>query len=301
MNFAVGQENFSIDLSYVHSILRSASIELEDGPKGQIGKLPAKPNPIAVYSLANKFMQKTSSLGPVLVLNNDKNRQAFMLEKVLGTVLKEQTEFYEFPKILSKQPTNFFNGVIKVNDEVMLSIDPILLTKEIESNTSLDNTNIKKIPSLLGTLPGSEFWKDSKKQIFVSNTGLYTQENKVILIGLSISQICEVIEVTKIIPVPCAPKHIIGVIVYRNYSIAVVDIGYCLTEKATNIHQINKLVVTQGFKAGELIAFPLGEKVSMHELPIKYKPCENYSMLNNNFVLAAFELEKAILVIPNVE
>lgn len=302
INFTVGENKFSLESSYVHSILRADSIQLENGPNGQIGKLRTKTSPIIVYSLANRFMQQQSCLGPVVILNTVENRQAFMLEKMLGIVSKEKAKFHKLPKIFSQLPNNFFNGIIEIEEDLLLSIDPILITSEPKTNTNLNTDNSFTTDFRhLQKLHTPNLWKDSKKQIFVSNTGLYTEENKLILIGLSITQICEVVEITKIVPVPCAPKHILGVITYRNHPVMVVDIGYCLTQKQTTLTKINKLVIVQGFKVGELIAFPMGEKVSMYDLPIKYKCCENTSLLNNKSVLAAFELERSFLVIPNIE
>lgn len=302
INFTVGENKFSLESTYVHSILRADSVQLENGLNGQIGKLLTKTRPVIVYSLANRFMMEQSCLGPVVVLNTVENRQAFMLEKVLGIVSKEQAKLHNLPKIFSHLPNNFFNGILEIEEELLLRIDPILITSEPKTNINLNTDNsINTDFTHLQKLPDASLWKESKKKIFVSNTGLYTEENKLILIGLSITQVCEVIEITKIFPVPCAPKHIIGLINYRNRPVTVVDIGYCLTQKHTTLTNINKLVIIQGFKIGELIAFPMGERVSMYDLPIKYKSCENNSLLNNKSVLAAFELEKSFLVIPNIE
>ncbi len=303
INFSIGEQVFSLELSHVHSILGAESVHLENGPNGQVGWLAAKPKPITVYSLANQFMQKQNRLGPVVVLNNLQNKQAFMLEKILGIVSKEQAKFHSLPKTLSHLPNKYFNGILEIDNDLFLSIDPASIIVENEETTK--ELNSEELPKTdfahLQKLPNPSIWANSKKQIFLSTTGLYTEEKKSILMGLSITQVCEVIEITKINSVPCAPQHIMGFIVYHNRPVMVVDIGYCLTGKPTALTKTHKLVVAQGLKIGELVAFPIGAKVSLYNLPISYKSCETKSLLNNRFVLAAFDLEKSVLVIPNIE
>lgn len=303
IKFTLDEKMFSLELSSVYTILGAESLHLENGPNDQVGWLAAKPEPVIVYSLAKRFIQKQNGKGPIIVLNSSEHKQAFMLEHILGIVPREQTKFHDLPKILSNSPNKFFNGILEANEDLLLNIDPMSIMTQGKKNAEELNQDDLSQPDFahLKNLSNPNIWANSKKQIFLSTTGLYTEDNKSILMGLSITQVCEIIEITKINSVPCASKHIMGFIVYHNRPVVVIDIGYCLTRIPTALNTVHKLVVVRGLKVGELVAFPIGNKVSVYNLPISHKACETKSLLNNKFVLAAFELEKSVLIIPNIE
>ncbi|MBI4852759.1 MAG: chemotaxis protein CheW [Acidobacteria bacterium] len=304
IKFTLGEQMFSLELSSVYSILGAESLQLENGPNDQIGWLVAKPKPIIVYSLAKRFMQKQTTIGPIIVLNSPEHKQAFMLKEILGIASREQTKFHNLPKTLSNSTNKFFNGILEINNDLFLNIDPTSImaqnteiVEELSGNNDLPKTDFTHLQNL----SNPNIWANSKKQIFLSTTGLYTEDKKQILMGLSITQVCEIIETTKINPIPCASKHIMGFILYHNQPVVVIDIGYCLTKTSTELNTVNKLVVVRGLKVGELVAFPVGNKVSVYNLPILHKACKTNSLLNNKFILAAFEIEKSLLIIPNIE
>ncbi len=138
----------------------------------------------------------------------------------------------------------------------------------------------------------------SVRQIVMFPAGVIAERQ--LLIGLSISQIVEISEPLAMVDIPGANRAIAGLVHWRNCPVPVIDLHAsipCEGEQGPITH----LLIVRDHRGGSLIALPVSGRVQSLRLPIEHRPCALPEKSWQPFVLAGFELEERLLILPRLD
>ncbi len=348
----VGDETYGLDMSWVRNIQRADRLRLitqaEDDTAGFIGWLPGPKSDIPVFSLANRLGQltlpaKNEALQRIIVLPSpippsDTKHQgeqlwALLVDHVSQVIQISREHFYSLPSIVTNPVTNYFEGIIRLEENLILLLSPAWLHPQTVSDSegvthimtdhniaghnmasdpqtpAADQSGAENPEPVLSTvakqaeieLSNAQNLKSSVGRIMVFST---SQEEQALSFGLSITQIPEVLRPLPLTPVPTAPSFVLGLINWRDRPVPVIDLAARLglesaTKPVTNGH--TRLLIARGADQNTFVGFSIQAGVQVLRLPLAHQPASRILPLDQTLVKGAVNIEGKTLVLPDIQ
>ena len=117
-----------------------------------------------------------------------------------------------------------------------------------------------------------------------------------LLCGLSVAQVVEILEPLPIIPVPFAPSHVAGFVMWREQPLPVLQLSLSLGV-VDAVTTSRMMIVRQG---REFLALLTSQAMKARRLPLPHQPCPTPTGLDSAAILGTFQSDSEVLVVPNL-
>ncbi len=368
----IAAETYGLDMSWVRSIQRTDRLHRNpeaEGPStsrcGQpveptghnpVGWLVGNEGDIPVFSLANQLGRPSppplsteggsGALQRIVVLNplpspppagGSKGGRpwALLVDRVSQVIQVPADHVVSLPPVVVNPFTDYFKGVIKLDEELILFLSPERLHPDASLSAGRpvrEAANLSPGPILSTRSPTTSAGGQHRRhgQIVVFSIAEPHPGERALSFGLSISQIPEILQPLPMIPVPAAPAFVLGLINWRDWPVPVIDLasrlglapeanpsangrtrliivrdkGHVLPVPSPALSPVEGVVERSSSKGGSnqgtLVGFLVQPAIRVLRLPIAHQPCSRTLPLDQALTRAIVELENETLVIPDI-
>jgi len=336
---------------------RGESVE----PSGHspVGWLPDERGDIPVFSLASRLgrpSKKGSALQRIVVLNpppqvgspphpphswggvEGGQPWALLVDRVSRVIQVPADRVVPLPPIVVNPSADYFKGVIKLNEELILFLAPERLHPDAslpptppqaggsegrpQAGGSEGEAREAASPSSRPPTVGAGGQRRSHGQIVVFSIAESHPAERTLSFGLSISQVPEILDPLPMIPVPAAPAFVLGLVNWRGRPVPVINLARRLglaPEAAPSANGRTHLIIARDksyvlpvsnpaegdsskgeSNQGALVGFPVRPAIRVLRLPIAHRPCRRTLPLDQTLTRGIAELENETLVVPDI-
>ncbi len=333
----IGHETYGLDMSWVRSIQRIDRLLITSGEEtnetGFIGWLPSNEGDIPVYHMAGRLGQPYSgstdndqqriivlpSPAPFTNGPREKGQPWGLLVDSVSRVIQTSTDNFSLMPPLAIDPTtNYFEGVIRHNESLILFLSPEWLHPHASSPLGMAQTHQEmgqsaKNPVTLQPKNGQkrhanssvrpQSVKTKSGQLMVFSTTMPQPGERALSFGLSITQVPELLRPLPLVPVPTAPSFILGLVNWRNYPVPVIDLDTRLgltPSPSQPLNEQTRLMIVRGVGQNKFVSFPIQPGIRALQLPVAHQPSSRTLSLEPGLTHGMVELAQETLVIPNI-
>ncbi len=332
---SIGTETYGLDMSWARSIQRSdrlrfaSEAEVEDAAAGFIGWLPGNKEDIPVFSLANRLGRpalpaKSDALQRVIVLpsplpptgGKDKQEQlwALLVDRVSQVMQVTGDHFFPLPPIVINPDTNYFEGIIRLEKDLILFLSPVWLYPDISTNagefqsssSELQGSSFESQIPRKKNVPKSRTTPSPSKiaRIMIFSTRQTESDEPALSFGLSITQVTEVLRPRPLIPVPTAPPFVLGLINWRDRPVPIIDLDARLGSTSSPKSPANgysRLMIARSVGRDAFVGFPIQPAVRTLPLPLPHHASTQTLPIDQTLVRGVVELEDETLALPDIQ
>ena len=316
----LGDEAYAFEMSSVASVrhasaLRHADVSATDHLVGWVA-LPGEDD-APVYRLADCLSRVSSapeSHQHVVVVNTSLGSQGFLVDSVSRVLPVPVEHFRECPELLNDPTRRLFQSVVLFRqsgeaDSMSLLLSPERLHRDavpLTATFSGERGGVSPAVTSLAAEPSMNRGADAaplakshhaiadRIVLFpLANTRVDGHE---LLCGLSVAQVVEILEPLPIIPVPLAPSHVAGFVMWREQALPVLQLSRSLgvSDAATATRM---MIVRQG---REFLVLLTSQSMKARRLPLPHQPCPTPTGLDSAAILGTFQTDSEVLVVPNL-
>jgi chemotaxis signal transduction protein len=343
-------ESYGLDMSWVRSIQRTDRFRRNPAAREEssapVGWLPGNEGDIPVFSLARRLGRSSdgdSALQRIVVLypaEEEKQTWALLVDRVSQVISIPAERAVPLPPVVVNPAADYFQGVIRLGDELILFLSPERLHPEWQSTrlsgsnfhaqsgqqsayerldygpagATLDLPSLQPLRSIPSEASGPTSQVGGRGQLMLFSTARLPSGERPVSFGLSISQVPEILVPLPLVPVPEAPAFVLGLVNWRDRPVPVLDLDarLGLAPKADRPGDGQaRLIITrdkgcapvrseEGDRGRVLGGFIIQPAVRTMRLPIAHQPCQRSLDLDQRLTRGVVELENETLVIPDV-
>jgi purine-binding chemotaxis protein CheW len=268
-----------------------------------VGSLAGRRGDILVYSLSGllrRTFQKTDGGQHIVVLRGADRLWGLLVDRVASLPPVDTAALGPLPRLVVNPQTNFFQGAVKFDKELVLLLNPPQLhprgatTPAPESSESDPRQRAarEEVPSGLGVRgPG--------RQLVLFSLVAPPAGERPVTFGLPIGQVAEILEPLSVPPVPGAPTFVAGIVNWRERLVPVVDLNHLLGLPSAGGSRSRLMVVRAAPEPGYLAYF-VRPAIRVVRLPLASQPSTRQLPLEPALVRGVVELRKETLVIPDL-
>ncbi len=322
-------ESYGIEMRWVRSIEPTEGIYREMGENGRFGWFPFNQDKIPVYSLAECLKRlprlHKATIDPtqrLILLDDPSGIWGLLVDNASPISLASHEQSLSIPDLVIDPAQPYFSKIIRLDSELFLLLSPPHLNPnapvaEIAKPAIIPNVTNGSTPQTSGNSR-----KTSLQQLIVfsipefgANTTGLTLGSSVTL-GLSVTQVEEIVDFLPILPIPAAPDFILGLVNWRNQAVPIVDLSVMQasplapaqkamrTQHALEESDRRLLIVRtvrRTTKLNALIGILVNSHIRLLRMPLKYEACHTPATFNPAVVHGTIKLDDDLLIIPNLE
>lgn len=334
---SIGDETYGMNMTWVRSIERTDRLlvgkDMGMDDTGFVGWLPSNRGNIPVFSLANRLGRssspiKVNTLQRIIVLpspvpfTRDRAEEgrpwALLVDRVSQVMQISVDHFQPLPRIVANPTANYFEGVVRLEDSLVLFLSPEWLHPEAPAANETtshvpqepvtqhlaQNGRTKTIDLGIQPLPDKNGRANSKGgRIMVFSTAKAEPNDRPLSFGLSVTQVPEVLRPLPLIPIPAVPPFVLGLVNWRNRPVPIIDLDArlgleCDPDLSSNGQ--SRLMIARGTDQNALVGFFIRPAVQTFTLPIAHRPTTRTLAIDSTLVRGIVELKNETLIIPNI-
>jgi purine-binding chemotaxis protein CheW len=298
----VGEETYALDMNWVRSIHRTEALRWNtdgDVPAGWLSG--GEGGPIEVISLANRLkcpLKTRSDTQRVIVLNSPRQPWAILVDYVTQAEQVLAGNVMPFPAVAANPVRSLFEGVLNIGGDLCLLLSPEQI--RCDEGPAVKGHRAPQFPPPSRSLLEDATKSSSPGRLLVFSLTRTAANKRPIVLGLSVSQVPEVISPVPLFRVPDAPAFVRGMINWRDNAVPIVDMASCIGFSTESTAERSRLTIARGSRAGSFLGFLTQATARTLRLPLRYNPCVRDLPLDRSMIIGAYELERETLVIPNL-
>ncbi|HEV7669278.1 MAG TPA: chemotaxis protein CheW [Thermoanaerobaculia bacterium] len=307
----LGAERFAVDLDALEGIERTDLLQLSPAEGGVSGWLLGAREDVPVWSLARLFGRPEGGAA--------RTERAVLMVPAAGGggrfgLLVDRVERFEAPpRGVHTLPAPFvparvagFCGVVRTADGLLLLLDPQALRPDREGVAERSSLGVGQL-----ACPRAEASSAPTKNLTMSVAGApttgrvliaellaHSADGRRVALALGAAQVREVIGAQAIVPVPGAPDHLPGLVLWRDRPLPVLDLARRLGGpdrlSASGLAASRFVVASAGV---EEVALPVGRDVRFERLPLLARPLRLPPELAVPEVLGGYDLAGSLLLV----
>lgn len=301
----VGADRFAVDLSALLGIERTDRLQLAPAESGseraaEIGWLLGAREDVPVHSLARLLGRSAASraargAGVVLVHSGRSGAGRFgVLVDGIERSDRPTEAIHPLPELFLRWGIYGFRGVVEEAGALSLLLDFAALVagraESLEPQYPVRPAADKQDGAEIATRPAS--------RVLIADLNARSSEGRQVSIALAAGQVAEVVEALPIVPVPGAPAHLPGMILWRDTPLPVLDLARNLTGpgrfEPLDLQAARFVVVAAGpFH----VAVPVGREVRFERLPLPVRPLPLPPELAISEVLGSYDFAGSLLLV----
>jgi chemotaxis signal transduction protein len=238
----------------------------------------------------------------LVVVGSGEHSWAMMVDKVSAETTAPQSWIKPLPNVCGNPRTTPFKGVLvaaaehgdeRSTERMTLIIDPDRLHPDVtlmsEPPTAIRTVALanKSAPSR----PAGRF-----QMLNFIATGKASREFET-YIGLSFSQVLEIVDPTELLDAPFSPSFVKGLTLWRDQVTPIIDLAQRLKLPPMNAEK-TRWAIARATPHGDPVGFPIRPGVDVLRLPAPHRPSS--LAFDSNLILGAFQLDDRTLLVPDL-
>jgi chemotaxis signal transduction protein len=298
----VGADVYVLDMSHVFSIQRSDALRRNPGAGLLAGWFPFRQQKIPVFDLAVRMGQKSRAIAsPRVVLMNPlpgmEQAWGLMVDQVSEIVTADAKAVIHLPGL--SPAGSLFHRAINTESELVLLLEPERIVADQKEG---DGTPAARISAPQAGPPAVQPVTTSLRAnqlLLFSLSGSAARVN----FAVSTVQVLEILAPLKLLPVPEAPREILGYVRWREHAIPVIDwIARMRLPGQVDLRRARLMIVRagSGLQAEQNFGIFVNPGIRILRLPVKYRRCAASSAVPQELVKGMIEIERQVTVIPDL-
>ncbi len=300
---SVGSETYGLDMSKVIGIRHNEHLKYNSNKKGPLGWLD---NNTPVIDLTRRLgIARTTKDGGnmqrIIILRGKGGPWALMVGSVSRVISVPLNCVSALPSVTVNSPSSCFAGVIKMGEKMLLLLSP----ENINAETLPDIREQKKNKSKRNIDKPRSVRERRAGQVVIFSASEQRLKQKGLYLGLSISQVSEILEPLPIVEVPGAPHFVQGIVNWRDRAVPVIDLYACLKlgAEVNELARTRLIIIRNKAEKNEDIymGFLIKPNVRLLRFPTAAAPYSKNIPANIKLLRTVVELGQEILMIPDVK
>lgn len=306
----IGSEHYALEMSTVPSVRQLAEVVTTASGEhaAQLGVLPvAGSEPVPVFSLAERLGRPEPDVDGrqhVVVAQTSRGPLALVVDTVSHVHAVSTSRLINLPPLLSNPSRRIVKNIVDFADvedgdatresDMSLLLSPERLHPSAAPVTP--DPRRKKAAEEPATGPGLSVTRRHGQIVLMSVTEEISDTLPVL--GLSVTQIAEILEPKPVIPVPFSADDVPGFVVWRNQPVPMINVGRRVG--LSTVPASDRLVVARGQGNSALFAFLAQSRMRPLRLPIEASPIDIPAELSGSAIRAAFTVDSATVLVPDM-
>ncbi len=298
----VGADVYALDMSHVFSIQRSDALRRNPGAGLLAGWFPFRQQKIPVFDLAVRMGQKGRVItSPRVILMNPLSgmEQAWglMVDQVSEIITADAQAVVHLPGL--SPAGSLFYRAINAESELLLLLEPERIVAESKDEYETPAPHIPAPQS------GQVIAQRANDALRANQLLLFTLSGSAARINFAVStvQVLEILAPLKLLPVPEAPREILGYVRWRNRAVPVIDwIARMGLPGQVDLRRARMMIVRAGSgpQAEQKFAIFVNPGIRILRLPVKYRKCDAGPAIPERLIKGMIEIERQVTVIPDL-
>lgn len=326
---SVAQDHYCFDARYVAGVLQGAAARAELPSCSEIaGVVHYGGQETPVLHLGRVFGYaevEPATRKHIVIIRNEPSHFGILVDSVLGAREVTHEQISPLPAIAWNPARPYFEAIVafaarhnrSVSDRLQSAVAISTLNAANPASASDAHTALLIHPAGLlddTVATPAHPWVGSPLDLATLHRQQQTGHGQIMLfdvteapqpsvhtaLALSVSQVLEVIQRTRLIPVPGAPEMIEGLIHWRKQFVPVVDLSLVLGLTKSRFQNASRLVIVRNSR-NQLLAFYAHSDVRTLRLPIDAKPCSFETSADSSLLRGTFQTSEGVIVLPNLD
>jgi chemotaxis signal transduction protein len=296
----IGKETYCLDTFWVKAVQNSDELTLNKNSETPIGWVTYEQQKITIFSLAMQLKQPLTEeiFHSKVIIFNSKPIWGILVDRVSRVFEVAREKLFSLSNIVNSSSVSVFQGIVKVEDEMLLYLDPQYLHPQSSKKLVLSGQTRIDWETLIKQKNTGQYLG----QILTFAIGNNLNTNYNLLLGLSVTQVLQVLKSATIRHIPMSPEHILGFINWQNIPIPVVDLNLYLGLESNLINSPDtRFLIARAATSEGLIAIAISPLVKTLNLPIENNPIVLPFLTNKPFCIKSFKLRDEVLVILDID
>lgn len=296
MRFGLSEESFAIDMTWVDAIEGSDRLQLRSASDGTIGLLTTVHGQVPVHALGRLLPgQSQAALRDprVLVLKSGEGHWGLLVGCVTQSRNVPHSACFPLPDGTVDAYTTPWEAVLRLDDHLVLLLGPERLRqgggdRAAPSWLTAGNDDVGLAPYV------------GREQIVLFAASDPIPGRRPLVFGLSMTQVVEVVEASRIYPVPGAPTHVAGLLWWRERPVTVIDLAQRVGLPPSQRDERARLLIVRTSARGGLAAFLVRPGVRIRPLPLPHLQTTRPLPTDPAAVLLSVELQGETVIVPDL-
>lgn len=288
-----GDESYCLDMSLIQSIQRYERMERNPAPEGPLGWLDRQGSRLPVFSMAERLGRPSpagaTSKGAILVLAGKPDPWGLAVDRVSRPFDVTPDKVMAVPE---PAQSGAFQSVVLTPEGLVLRLLPDQLHLAAQARES-GPAPVRKAPVWPANATGVG------RILLFGARDIATQGVDVVF-GLSFSQVLEVCSGLPHVAVPGAPKHVLGMVQWRERPVAVIDIVGLAGLPSVSYESGARILIVRPGEGPQVIGVPVNSGIRWQALPLPHQPWRRELPLDLRYVRGIFEMGAEVLLIPDL-
>lgn len=295
----IADETYCLSISRVCSLQSVEQLQGQHETSDAVGWLASDQGQIPVFHLATLLQRSRHTdrqTGQILVLDTQPHPLGLLVDRVERAIEVTASEVFPLPTIARNPAADFFEGVVRHADTMMLVLSPEGLHPNAPAEGVRPLPTEHTLEDLYTVVGGSTVGDTTGKVLMFS-----TSPDWAITFGLSLSQVPQILLPLPILPVPGAAAYILGLVAWQGVPLAVIDLSSRLGGAASPVAHDGRLLIVRSSTTRAFVGMPIQPHISLHHLPMAHRVSDLPVPLQESLIRGRFDLEHTTLVIPDID
>jgi chemotaxis signal transduction protein len=298
----IGADVYALDMSNVFSVQRGDALRRNPGGGLLAGWFPFRQQKIPVFDLAVRLGQKSRGVtSPRVVMLNAlpgmEQAWGLMVDQVSEIVTADARAVTPLPGL--SPAGSLFHRAVNTESELVLLLEP---ERIVANPDGADELRAPSLPALRAEPPALV---RASNPLRANQLLLFTLSGSTARVNFAIStvQVLEILAPLRLLPVPEAPREILGYVRWRDRAVPVVDwITRMGLPGQVDLRRARMMIVRagSGSQAEQNYAILVNPGIRILRLPVKYRKAASGPAIPKQLVKGMIEIERQVTVIPDL-
>jgi chemotaxis signal transduction protein len=298
----VGADVYALDMTNVISIQRGDALHRNPGAGLLAGWFPFRQQKLPVFNLAVRMGQKGRVVtSPRAVLMNPlpgmEQAWGLMVDQVSEIFTADSQAVVDLPG-LSPAGSLFYRAINSASELVLL-LEPVRIVGDQKDEVERPQHHAKAAPGVHRVASQVANPLRANQLLLFSLSGSAARVN----FAISTIQVLEILAPLKLLPVPEAPREILGFVRWRNRAVPVIDwIARMGLPGQVDLRRARMMIVRTGAseQAEQNFGLFVNPGIRILRLPVKYRKCASGPTIPEELIKGTIEIERQVTVIPDL-
>jgi purine-binding chemotaxis protein CheW len=302
---SVGDETYGLEMAWVRGLARADQVATQGGPDGLAGTLPFRNQDVPVFHLGQRLWggaPPRTTTGHVILVEQTRQPFGLLVDRVSQAQQVPTDCVLPLPSLALDADRNCFEGLLKLGEQYLLLLSPNRLFPGALPDGGGEGLAARPrwVPSALEGLPQGHHVRRTER-IVVFTLAEPLAGERPLSFARDLAQVLEIVELRDLIPVPRAPAFALGLVIWRNRAVPVVDLGSRLGLPPVVPDRRARLLIVRAAQLGELAGFLVRPAIRILRLPVPHQVCTRHLPLDQGLIRGAVETRNETLIIPDVD
>ncbi|MGE3541023.1 MAG: chemotaxis protein CheW [Candidatus Tectimicrobiota bacterium] len=297
----VGAQTYGLHMAWVRGIRRLDEMRTAAAAPGTTGWVGYEGQEVPVVDLAARLAlpHPASTQGKVVLCQTPSRYVGLLVERLDGMCDVPAAQLLPLPRLVRQAADPVIEGVVQQNGSMLLTLAPERLHPCAGS-----------VGAAMAPWPAPEFLPVLRRRptapgaqgaVLCFTMAEQPEGAWPLTFGLSLSQVAHMQQSPTLCPVPGTPPHVLGLVSWQGYPLAMIDLSRCLGGRPSVLAPDSRLLIARAATTPACISFPVRPQVRVRALPLPHRPSDRPLALQTSWLRGRFDLEQETLLIPDLD